>query len=151
LVTGAARRIGRAIALDLGAHGWSVVVHHRSSRGEADAVAAEIAAAGGRAVAIAADLTREAELKELVTRATEALGPLGCLVNNASIFENDRALDATRESWDRHLETNLRAPFVLMQEFARQLPPTATGAIINILDQRVWNLTPYFISYTLSK
>jgi NAD(P)-dependent dehydrogenase (short-subunit alcohol dehydrogenase family) len=84
-------------------------------------------------------------------RATADLGPLGCLVNNASIFENDLALTVTRESWDRHLETNLRAPFVLMQEFARRLPETAAGAIINILDQRVWNLTPYFISYTLSK
>jgi NAD(P)-dependent dehydrogenase (short-subunit alcohol dehydrogenase family) len=151
LVTGAARRIGRAIALELGAHGWSVVVHYRSSRAEADAVVDEIGAAGGRAVAIAADLTREAELKELVARGAAALGPLGCLVNNASIFENDTALDVSRESWDRHLETNLRAPFVLMQEFARRVPEDATGAIINILDQRVWNLTPYFMSYTLSK
>jgi NAD(P)-dependent dehydrogenase (short-subunit alcohol dehydrogenase family) len=151
LVTGAGRRIGRAIALGLGADGWAVAVHYRSARAEAEAVAAEIASAGGRAVALAADLTREAELIALVAEAGAALGPLGCLVNNASIFENDLALDATRESWDRHLETNLRAPFVLMQEFARRLPETADGAVINILDQRVWSLTPYFVSYTLSK
>jgi NAD(P)-dependent dehydrogenase (short-subunit alcohol dehydrogenase family) len=151
LVTGAGRRIGRAIALRLGAEGWAVAVHHRASRQEAQAVVGEIAASGGRAVAIAADLAREAEVGGLVARATTALGPLGCLVNNASVFENDSALGATRESWDRHMETNLRAPFLLMQEFARQLPATASGAVINILDQRVWNLTPYFISYSLSK
>jgi NAD(P)-dependent dehydrogenase (short-subunit alcohol dehydrogenase family) len=151
LVTGAARRIGRAIALGLAADGWAVAVHYRFSRAEAEFLAGEIEAFGGHAVALAADLTREAEVAELVTRAAADLGPLGCLVNNASIFENDLALTVTRESWDRHLETNLRAPFVLMQEFARRLPETASGAIINILDQRVWNLTPYFISYTLSK
>ncbi len=67
------------------------------------------------------------------------------------MFENDLALSATRESWDRHLETNLRAPFVLMQEFARQLPATAEGAVVNLLDERVWSLTPYFVSYTVSK
>jgi NAD(P)-dependent dehydrogenase (short-subunit alcohol dehydrogenase family) len=151
LVTGAARRIGRAIALGLAADGWAVAVHYRGSRAEAETLAGEIEASGGHAVALAADLTHEAEVAELVARAAADLGPLGCLVNNASIFENDLALTVTRESWDRHLETNLRAPFVLMQEFARRLPETASGAIINILDQRVWNLTPYFVSYTLSK
>jgi NAD(P)-dependent dehydrogenase (short-subunit alcohol dehydrogenase family) len=151
LVTGASRRIGRAIALRLAADGWAVAVHYRSARTDAEMLAGEIDAFGGRAVALAADLTRESEVAELVARAAADLGPLGCLVNNASVFENDLALSVTRESWDRHLETNLRAPFVLMQEFARQLPETAAGAIINILDQRVWKLTPYFISYTLSK
>ncbi len=151
LVTGAGKRIGRAIALMLGAEGWAVAVHHHRSREEAEAVVREIAAGGGRAVAVAADLAREAEVKKLVPRAVEALGPLGCLVNNAAVFENDLALSATRESWDRHLETNLRAPFVLMQEFARQLPAEAEGAVVNLLDERVWSLTPYFVSYTVSK
>jgi NAD(P)-dependent dehydrogenase (short-subunit alcohol dehydrogenase family) len=151
LVTGAGRRIGRAIALRLAAEGWAVAVHYRGSRAEAETVLGEITAAGGRAVALAADLAQEPERAALVARATAALGPLGCLVNNASVFENDLALTATRESWDRHLETNLRAPFVLMQEFARQLPETASGAVINMLDQRVWSITPYFVSYTLSK
>jgi NAD(P)-dependent dehydrogenase (short-subunit alcohol dehydrogenase family) len=151
LVTGAGRRIGRAIALGLAGDGWAVAVHYHTSRDEADAVVREIAAGGGRAVAIAADLTRESELAAMVGHAVSALGPLGCLVNNASVFENDLGLTVTRDSWDRHLETNLRAPFVLMQEFARRLPEAASGAIINILDQRVWNLTPYFVSYTLSK
>jgi len=151
LVTGAAKRIGRAIALALAAEGWAVGIHYRSSRDAADSLLREIAAAGGTAVAIGADLAREPEAAALIPRAMEALGPLGCLVNNASVFENDQALTVTRESWDRHLETNLRAPFVLMQEFARYLPAKAAGSIVNILDERVWNLTPYFVSYTVSK
>jgi NAD(P)-dependent dehydrogenase (short-subunit alcohol dehydrogenase family) len=151
LVTGAAQRIGRAIALALAADGWAVAVHHHSSRDEASALVAEIAAAGGKAAALAADLTREREVEGLVAAAAAALGPLGCLVNNASVFERDEALSATRASWDAHLETNLRAPFVLMQQFARALPPENAGAIVNILDERVWNLTPHFVSYTLSK
>jgi NAD(P)-dependent dehydrogenase (short-subunit alcohol dehydrogenase family) len=151
LVTGAGRRIGRAIALMLGRDGWAVAVHYHGSRGEAETVVGEIAAAGGRAVALGADLAREAEVESLVPRAAEALGPLGALVNNASVFEQDSALGVTRASWDRHLEVNLRAPFVLMQHFARQLPADAEGAIVNLLDERVWSLTPYFVSYTLSK
>lgn len=150
LVTGAAQRIGRAIALALAADGWAVAVHYRRSAAAAEALAGTIAAAGGRAVALAADLAVEAEAAALVPAAAEALGPLALLVNNASVFENDHALTASRESWDRHLETNLRAPFVLMQGFARQVP-AAGGVIVNIVDERVWNLTPYFVSYTLSK
>ncbi|MGO8915983.1 MAG: SDR family oxidoreductase [Stellaceae bacterium] len=151
LVTGGGKRIGRAIALMLAGDGWAVAVHYRRSRAEAEAVAQEIAARGGRAVAIGADLAREAEVETLLPRAVEALGPLGLLINNAAVFESDTALDVTRESWDRHLETNLRAPFVLIQHFARALPAAAEGAIVNILDERVWSLTPYFVSYTLSK
>jgi NAD(P)-dependent dehydrogenase (short-subunit alcohol dehydrogenase family) len=151
LVTGAARRIGREIALDLGRRGWSVAVHYRSGADEAESVAAAIRAAGGRAVALAADLAREADTSSLVERAAEAIGPIGLLVNNASLFESDLVDTATRDSWDRHLETNLRAPFVLTQRFARQLPDGERGNVINLLDQRVWNLTPYFVSYTVSK
>ena len=152
LVTGAGKRIGRAIALMLGAEGWRVAVHYHRSQAEAEDVVREIAASGGKAAAITADLAQEAAVARLVPAAAAALGgPLGCLVNNASAFDNDLALTATRASWDRHLETNLRAPFVLMQEFARQLPPDAQGAIVNMLDERVWSLTPYFVSYTVSK
>jgi NAD(P)-dependent dehydrogenase (short-subunit alcohol dehydrogenase family) len=151
LVTGAAQRIGRAIALALAADGWAVALHHRRSRDAADALAAEIKRSGGRAAALVADLAVEREVEELAAAAAAAVGPLGCLVNNASVFERDEALTVTRESWDRHLETNLRAPFVLMQQFARQLPAGRAGVIVNILDERVWNLTPHFVSYTLSK
>jgi len=151
LVTGAGQRIGRAIALGLGAAGWSVAVHHRDSAADADETVAKIEAAGGRAVALAADLGDEAKATDLPRRAVEALGPLGCLVNNASLFEYDSAESATRESWEAHMAVNLRAPFLMSQAFAKGLPAGAAGAIINILDQRVWNLTPHFISYTLSK
>ncbi len=151
LVTGAGKRIGREIALDLAAHGWAVAVHCRRSRAEADEVAGLIAARGGRSAVFAADLGREEEVAGLIPAVTAQLGPLTALINNASVFEDDRADTATRASWDRHLEVNLRAPLVLTQSFARQLPGTVTGAVVNILDQRVWNLTPYFLSYTVSK
>jgi NAD(P)-dependent dehydrogenase (short-subunit alcohol dehydrogenase family) len=151
LVTGAGQRIGRAVALDLARDGWAVVVHHHRSVAAADALAAQIVRDGGRSAVIAADLTSEGEVETLMRRAVEAFGPLGALVNNASVFERDEALDVTRAGWDRHIETNLRAPFVLMQLFARQLPESASGAIVNLLDERVWNLTPHFVSYTLSK
>jgi NAD(P)-dependent dehydrogenase (short-subunit alcohol dehydrogenase family) len=151
LVTGAGRRIGRAIARDLAARGWAVGVHYRSSAKAAEAVVGEIAEAGGRAVALRADLSVEDETAGLVARAVEALGPLGCLVNNASVFERDEAGDATRASWDAHIEPNLRAPLVLTQHFAAALPAGQGGLVVNLLDQRVWSLTPHFLSYTLSK
>ncbi len=151
LVTGAGRRIGRCLALELGRLGFAVAVHYGHARAEADAVVAEITKGGGKAVALGADLAVEAQVGGLIPAATQALGPLGVLVNNASLFERDEALTATRESWDGHLETNLRAPFVLSQDFARQLPANAEGSIVNLLDQRVWNLTPHFVSYTVSK
>ncbi len=151
LVTGAGRRIGAAIARDLARHGWAVAVHYRGSRREAEALVREIEAAGGRAAALSCDLAREAEVETLIPRAVEALGPLTCLVNNASAFEMDKIDTATRESWDRHIETGLRAPLVLSQAFAQQLPKEIDGNIINMLDQRVWKLTPYFLSYTVAK
>ncbi len=151
LVTGAAWRIGRAIALDLAAHGWAVAIHYNSSAEAAAALVDEITGSGGRAVAIAADLSREDETRAVIAAAAGALGPLTCLVNNASRFDRDSVGSASRDSWDAHIETNLRAPFVLSQDFAAGLPGDAEGNIINILDQRVWNLTPYFLSYTVSK
>ena len=153
LVTGAARRIGRAIALDLACHGWTVVVHYNRSKAEAKTVVADIRANGGTAELLQADLSIEAETETLVTRAANELGPIGLLVNNAAVFEDDSALTATRSSWNKHMEANLRAPFVLSQTMATALRDKADnkGIIINILDQRVQNLTPNFISYTLSK
>jgi len=151
LVTGAAKRIGREIALDLSARGWSVGIHYYRSRDEADEVVQTITGRGGHAVALQADLAVEEDARRLVPTAVEQLGMLTCLVNNASVFEHDSIDTATRESWDRHLETNLRAPLVLSQEFARQLSAPEHGCIINMIDQRVLNLTPAFLSYTVSK
>jgi NAD(P)-dependent dehydrogenase (short-subunit alcohol dehydrogenase family) len=152
LITGAAQRIGRAIALELANHGWAVALHYRRSKAAAEQLAKEIEGRGGKAVTLAADLAQESEVQTLVPRAVTALGmPLACLVNNASNFEMDRVDTATRESWDRHIESNLRAPLVLSQAFARQLPEGSEGNIVNLLDQRVWKLTPYFLSYTVAK
>lgn len=151
LVTGAAKRIGRAIAEDLAAAGFAVAVHYHRSAQDAEEAVRGIVARGGKAVALGADLGREDQVQALLPMATAALGPIGVVVNNASAFERDDALTATRATWDEHMEPNLRAPFVLLQEFARRLPAEAEGVAINMLDQRVWNLTPYFTSYTVSK
>ncbi|CAH2600152.1 FolM Alternative dihydrofolate reductase 1 [Rhodovastum atsumiense] len=151
LVTGSARRLGRAIALALADAGFAVGVHCLASSEEAEATATEIRARGVAAAVLPADLAEEAAVRRLLPAATAALGPIGVLVNNASSFERDEWHDATRESWDKHIEPNLRAPFVLMQDFARALPPDADGVVINLLDQRVWSLTPHFVTYTLSK
>jgi len=151
LVTGAGKRIGRAIALALARDGYDIAVHHRRSQDAAAEVVAAVERLGRRAIAVAANLADEAATVALLPAAEAALGPITALVNNASTFEPDEAMTVTRASWDAHLETNLRAPFVLMQEFSRLLPAAESGAIVNIADERVWNLTPHFVSYTLSK
>ncbi|MCS6933451.1 MAG: SDR family oxidoreductase [Acetobacteraceae bacterium] len=151
LVTGAGKRLGRAIALALGRSGFDVGVHYATSAADAEATAEEIRAAGRKAATFRADLSREAEVQALLPAVAAALGPVGVLVNNASTFERDEWHDVTRASWDLHLEPNLRAPFVLCQAMAKALPPEAEGVIVNLLDQRVWSLTPHFVSYTLSK
>jgi NAD(P)-dependent dehydrogenase (short-subunit alcohol dehydrogenase family) len=151
LVTGGAVRIGQAIVSALADDGWSIAIHCHHSREDAEALVRTLELQGRRAVMLEADLSRESEVETLVERATEALGPLSALINNASCFERDTVNNATRESWDRHMEINLRAPFVLTQAFAAQLPPDRLGSVVNIIDQRVWNLTPDFVSYTLSK
>lgn len=151
LVTGAAKRLGRTMALELAAAGFDVAVHYATSATEAEEVADEIRRLGRRAATLRADLAREAEVEGLLPAAQAALGPVGVLVNNASTFERDEWHDATRASWDRHIEPNLRAPFVLSQAMAKALPPAAEGVIVNLLDQRVWSITPHFVSYTVSK
>lgn len=151
LVTGAAQRIGRAIALALAEAGFDVAVHCHASADAAEATCGEIRERGRRAVLLRADLAEESQTALLLPQAAVALGPIGVLVNNASRFERDEWDDTTRESWDAHLEPNLRAPFVLTQHFARALPTDAEGVVLNLLDQRVWSLTPHFVSYTVSK
>ena len=152
LVTGAGVRIGRAIAEALGRDGWAVAVHYRGSADAAEDTAAAIRASGGRAATVQCDLGDPADVDTLVARAADALGtPLTCLVNNASVFEDDRVGTVTRETWCLHMDANLYAPLMLAQAFAGQLPETAEGHIVNIIDQRVWALTPKFLSYTVSK
>jgi NAD(P)-dependent dehydrogenase (short-subunit alcohol dehydrogenase family) len=151
LVTGGAHRIGRAICIALAEAGYGICVHHHASGAAAKDLTDEITGQGGRATALSADLSREAETARLIDEATAAIGPIDVLINNASVFEPDEAATATRESWDRHMEVNLRAPLVLTQAFAAALPEDASGNVVNLLDQRVRNLTPYFLSYTVSK
>jgi len=151
LVTGGAQRIGRALASALAEDGFAVAIHYHSSRLAAEQLVEVIRNKGGAAIALDADLGDEGAVRELVPRAEQALGPIGCLINNAGVFAGDTLETATRESWELHLAVNLRAPFVLIQDFAAGLPKTAAGVVVNLLDQRVWSLTPYFVSYTLSK
>ena len=151
LITGGAVRLGRAIALALAGAGFDIAIHCNASTAPADATAGEIRALGRACAVLRADLSDETQTTTLLARAEAALGPIGVLVNNASTFERDEWDDATRGSWDYHLEPNLRAPFVLTQHFAQALPATAEGVVINMLDQRVWSLTPHFVTYTVSK
>ncbi|MBU6297216.1 MAG: SDR family oxidoreductase [Alphaproteobacteria bacterium] len=151
LVTGAAKRLGRALVLDLARHGWTIALHYHSSEKEARATAADAQTNGVKVALLKADLSREDETATLIGRASTEIGPLAALVNSASLFENDDWYSVTRASWDAHMETNLRAPFVLSQAFARQVPRDGQGAIVNIIDQRVLKPTPQFLSYSLSK
>jgi len=161
LVTGAGGRLGRAMALHLGARGHDVAVHYATSRDGAEETVAALRALGRAGVALQADLLDEAQTAALLARAAEALGgPIAILVNNASIFEHDTLATATRASWDRHFGSNLRAPFVLIQALAAQAPepipdaagePVAQGLVVNMIDQRVRKPTPEFMTYTLAK
>ena len=161
LVTGAGHRLGRAIAVYLATRGYAVAVHYASSAEGAQETLAQIEAAGGTGVVLQADLLDDAQSAKLFGRARDALGgDITCLVNNASIFEYDTIHTATRDSWDRHMQSNLRAPFVLTQAMAAQGiqperdeagEPVASGAIVNMIDQRVRKLTPEFMTYTLAK
>ncbi len=151
LVTGAGARIGKEIALALADDGWAIAVHFGDSESSAKEVADQITENGGRANTFQADLADENAVAALHPAVSEEMGPVTCLVNNASVFEQDSVETATRQSWDRHLDVNLRAPFVLSQALAGGLPEDSQGNIINIVDQRVENLTPYFTSYTVSK
>lgn len=161
LVTGAGGRIGREIAIYLASRGYDIAVHYASSEAGALETVDLIKAQGGHAVSVQADLLDEAQSQHLVARSVDGLGGnLTCLVNNASIFENDSIATGTRRSWDRHIESNLRAPYVLIQNFAAQAPkattdangePVAQCSVINMIDQRVRKLTPQFSSYTIAK
>lgn len=161
LVTGAGGRLGQAMAIYLAGRGFDVAVHYASSAEGADHTASEVEAHGRRAVTLQADILDDAETEALFDAAVGGLGgPVTCLVNNASIFEYDSIRSATRESWDRHIGSNLRAPFVLTQKMAAQGlepspdeagEPVAAGVIVNLIDQRVLKPTPEFMTYSLAK
>jgi NAD(P)-dependent dehydrogenase (short-subunit alcohol dehydrogenase family) len=151
LVTGGARRIGRALAQACAEAGFDVAIHVRNPSDDADASAGEVLSAGRKAAIVACDLRKESAVVALVGEVEAELGPVTLLVNCASVFEEDAFETLNRASWDLHMETNLRAPLVLSQAFARRLPADREGLIVNVLDQRVWRPTPEFFSYSLSR
>lgn len=151
LVTGAADRVGAAIARRLAAEGWAVIVHYRNSVEKAEAVASEIEAAGGRAATVGADLANRDQRSKLIAAASALFGPLTLLINNASLFERDAVTDLDEQLWDAHFAVHVEAPAFLSRDFAAQLPADTPGNIVNIIDERVLDLSPAFFSYTLSK
>lgn len=153
LVTGGGKRIGRAICLSLAEAGFDVVIHYNSSADAAEVVADEVRALGRRAAVVQADLSDEAQVRTVIPAAVEGLGPLAVLINNASVFEDDRVGALDRALWDAHIETNLRAPIVLAEAFAAQAVThdLAGACIVNLLDQRVLKPDPRFFSYALSR
>jgi NAD(P)-dependent dehydrogenase (short-subunit alcohol dehydrogenase family) len=151
LITGGARRIGKAIASDLCAAGFAVAVHYHGSDAEARELVKNLKDKGGKVAMVHADLTDIATVDKLLSDAASALGPIGLLVNNASVFEPDELGDFTWEDWDRHFAVHLKTPVELSRRFAEALPQSADGLVVNMIDQRVWKLTPRTFSYTLSK
>ncbi|MFL9878454.1 SDR family oxidoreductase [Herbaspirillum rhizosphaerae] len=150
LVTGAAKRIGRVIALALARDGWDIAVHYGQSRDEALAVVNEITALGRRAVALQCELADEAGVRSLITQAAQ-LGPVTCVVNNASLFRNDQADSFTMTSLDLHMRANVAAPVLLAQALYEATPADRQAVVVNLLDQKLYNPNPDFLSYTLSK
>ncbi|MFN9029086.1 MAG: SDR family oxidoreductase [Betaproteobacteria bacterium] len=151
LVTGAARRIGRTIALALARDGWDVGVHYGASRDNALATVRAIEALGRRAVALPCDLANAASVRRLVADCSSALGSVICLVNNASLFAEDRIDSISAETLQRHMQVNVAAPLLLAQALHAALPADARGVVINLLDQKLFNPNPDYLSYTLSK
>ena len=151
LVTGAAKRIGRAIALALAKDGWDIVVHYRQSAQEAEATVSEITALGRRSAALDCDLSDETAVSALLPRAEAALGRVSCVVNSASLFDYDDAASFSVQKLDAHMHANLAAPVLLAQALHSATPDGEQAVVINLLDQKLDNLNPDFLSYTLSK
>lgn len=151
LITGASKRIGAQIASDLASDGWTIGLHYKSSEQEARDLAQKIKAQGGTAEPLKADLSSSENCNTLIEQCSVKLGPVSLLINNASLFEEDHLGTLSPELWDAHMNINVRAPAFLSQSFVQNLPKGEKGQIINMIDQRVWKLTPQFMSYTISK
>ncbi|MBK3746156.1 SDR family oxidoreductase, partial [Paraburkholderia aspalathi] len=151
LVTGAARRIGKAISEDLAAHGYPVVIHCNQSVDDGEQLAQQIRDNGGQAAVVQADLSDASALQGLMDAASKPFGPIRLLINNASAFDDDRIGSLDPVLWDQHFALHLKAPVFLTEAMAKRLGPDESGLVVNIIDQRVWKLNPHFFSYTLSK
>ena len=150
IITGAATRIGAAIAKKLSGSGVEIVIHYNKSRTNAEKLKKELIKNKSKVYLVKGDLSKEKDLKKIIKFAKSKMKYFDCLINNASLFENDSLKNFTSKSWDNHLDVNLKAPAYLIKEFAKNTKGKNNN-IINIIDQRVFKLTPFFTSYTLSK
>ena len=150
IITGGATRIGAAIAKKLSGKGVEIVIHFNKSKTKAEILKKELSQNGTKVYLIKGDLSVEKDVNKIVKTAKSKLKYFDCLINNASLFENDKLENFTTDSWGHHLRTNLRTPALLSKEFAKNIRGKNNN-IINIIDQRVFKLTPYFFSYTISK
>jgi len=151
LITGGATRIGKEIALHFSKKGWNIAIHYFKSSTKAKILKKNIEKNLVKVALIKADLKNSKQVKKIIPIAKKKLGTINCLINNAALFEKDDIANFKIKGWNDHLNINLLAPTILIKEFARQAPKTNTSNVINIIDQRVFNLTPVFMSYTLSK
>ena len=151
LITGGSTRIGKEIALHFARRGWNIIIHYFNSSSEARILKKIIEKNKVKAILIKADLKNRKQVENIFSLAKKELGKIDCLVNNAALFEKDDILNFTSKNWNDHLNINLLAPAILIKNFAKQAPKKTSSNIINIIDQRVFKLTPIFMSYTLSK
>ena len=151
LITGAATRIGKAIALRFSKKGWNIAIHYFKSSSKAKKLKKQIENNKVKVVLIKADLRNTKQVEKIIPSVNKKLGTINCLINNAALFEKDDILDFTNKSWNEHLNINLLAPTILTKKFAKQSSKKYISNIINIIDQRIFKLTPVFLSYTLSK
>ena len=151
LITGAATRVGKAIALHFAERGWNIALHYFRSSAKAKELKKIIEQHWVKVALIKADLKNPKQTEKIIPLAKKKLGTINCLVNNAALFEKDDIANFTNKSWNDHLNINLLAPTILTKQFAKQAPKKTVSNIINIIDQRIFNLTPFFMSYTISK
>jgi len=151
LITGAATRVGKAIALHFAERGWNIALHYFRSSAKAKELKKIIEQHWVKVALIKADLKNSKQTEKIISLAKKKLGAINCLVNNAALFEKDDITNFTNKSWNDHLNINLLAPTILTKQFAKQAPKKTVSNIINIIDQRIFNLTPFFMSYTISK
>jgi NAD(P)-dependent dehydrogenase (short-subunit alcohol dehydrogenase family) len=151
LITGSSQRIGKAVCLYFAKKGWNIAIHFNKSKKKAEILKKEIERYGVKCVYIQGNLLNAKIIKGLIASVKKKLGNIDCIINNASIFNNDSILNFSKKSWNEHIKINLFAPAIFIKEFSKIKNPSQNKSIINILDQRIFKLTPYFFSYTISK